>query len=74
MRQSGRVYSGRVKMAHVQWACTGGHCLGRLMPGIPPRSVRAPAEQRAQFDPRVDVQVRRQVASVADERGAVDDA
>jgi hypothetical protein len=43
-----------------------GHRLGwpqpirRLKPVIPHRSVRESAEQRAQVDPRVDVQVRRQ--------------
>ncbi len=58
----GCVYSERVQEAHVQWACTGGHRLGRLVPGIPPRPVRALAEQRTQVDPRVDVQVRQQVA------------
>ncbi len=46
----------------------------RLKPVILPRSVRESTEQRAQVDPRVDVQVRRQAASDADGRGVVSGA
>ncbi len=54
--RSGRVQGGIDSCGFSRW---------RLEPVIPPRSVRESGEQRVQIEPRVDAQVRRQVACSA---------